>query len=163
GYLYRPDVTAERFVPHPFAGRGADQPGARLYRTGDVARFRSNGQRKLGLEFVGRVDQQVKLRGYRIELGEIEAVLRADPAVDEAIVLANAEQTGEKQLVVYVVRSKQAAETKSDLRTYLQAKLPDYMVPSRFVTLDALPLLPNGKVDRVAIGLAPMVLTSGDL
>ncbi len=151
GYYSRPELTAERFIPHPFGGTGA-----RLYRTGDLVRYRGDGT----IEHLGRIDSQVKLRGYRIELGEIESVLHHHPAVDEAIVLANVGHTGEKQLVAYVVRSKQEAQTKSsDLRAYLQAKLPDYMVPSHFVLLDTLPLSPNGKVDRRALP-APTDLSS---
>jgi amino acid adenylation domain-containing protein len=138
-YLNRPDLTATRFVPNPYS----TVPGVRLYRTGDRGRYLPDGQ----LEFLGRVDQQVKLRGFRIELGEIEAVLCRHDAVRDAIVVACEERNGEKRLVAYVVGE---AET-SQLRNYLQERLPDYMVPSAWVTLDALPLTTNGKVDRKAL------------
>jgi amino acid adenylation domain-containing protein len=139
GYLNRPDLTATRFVPNPYS----TVPGARLYRTGDRGRYLPDGQ----LEFLGRVDQQVKLRGFRIELGEIEAVLGRHEAVRDAIVVAREERNGEKRLVAYVVGE---AET-GQLRNYLQERLPDYMVPSAWVKLDALPLTTNGKVDRKAL------------
>ncbi|HEX5884096.1 MAG TPA: non-ribosomal peptide synthetase, partial [Pyrinomonadaceae bacterium] len=138
-YLNRPDLTATRFVPNPYS----TVPGARLYRTGDRGRYLPDGQ----LEFLGRVDQQVKLRGFRIELGEIEAVLCRHEAVRDAIVVAREERNGEKRLVAYVVGE---AET-SVLRNYLHERLPDYMVPAAWVTLDALPLTANGKVDRKAL------------
>jgi amino acid adenylation domain-containing protein len=133
-YLNRPDLTATRFVPNPYS----TVPGARLYRTGDHGRYLPDGQ----LEFLGRVDQQVKLRGFRIELGEIEAVLCRHDAVRDAIVVAH-----EQRLVAYVVGE---AET-SQLRNYLQERLPDYMLPGAWVKLDALPLSVNGKVDRKAL------------
>jgi len=138
-YLNRPDLTAARFLPDPFSTVAGD----RLYRTGDLVRYLPSGQ----LEFLGRVDQQVKLRGFRIELGEIEAVLCRHEAVRDAIVLAREEKTGEKRLVAYVVGK---VETPA-LRTYLQERLPDYMIPSAWVTLDAMPLTTNGKVDRKAL------------
>ncbi|HSF39448.1 MAG TPA: amino acid adenylation domain-containing protein, partial [Thermoanaerobaculia bacterium] len=138
GYLNRPDLTAERFWPDPFA----DEPGARAYRTGDLVRWLADGQ----LDFVGRNDFQVKIRGFRIELGEIEAALTAHKAVEAAVVLAR-----DQRLVAYVV-SKEAA----DLRAYLKERLPEYMVPSGWVFLDALPLTPNDKVDRQALSrIAP--------
>ena len=137
--LNRPDLTATRFVPNPYS----TVPGARLYRTGDRGRDWPDGQ----LEFRGRVDHQVKLRGFRIELGEIEAVLCRHDAVRDAIVVAREERNREKRLVAYVVGE---AET-SELRNYLQERLPDYMIPSAWVTLDALPLTANGKVDRKAL------------
>ncbi len=141
GYLGRPDLTAERFVPHPWSR----EPGARLYRTGDLVRQRTDGT----LEFVGRIDEQIKLRGYRIELGEIEAVLRQHEQVREALVLAReAGQAGEKRLVGYVVLHEGSACDRHALRDWLQRQLPMYMVPTSLVLLDALPLLPHGKVDR---------------
>ncbi|HEX6292475.1 MAG TPA: MupA/Atu3671 family FMN-dependent luciferase-like monooxygenase [Herpetosiphonaceae bacterium] len=165
GYLKRPDLTAERFVPNPFG----DTRGTRLYRTGDLARYRPDGT----IEFLGRVDHQVKLRGFRIELGEIESTLRQHQAVREAIVLLR-----DERLVAYIVENQERAPgmgtrhghpvhkeqrepgqvpsglgegLHSELRTYLKERLPEYMVPSAFVFLDALPLTPNGKLDRTAL------------
>jgi amino acid adenylation domain-containing protein len=140
GYLNRPGLTAERFLPDPFSNAA----GPRLYRTGDLARYRPDGC----LEFVGRADHQVKLRGFRIELGEIEAILGQHPAVREAVALAWEDAPGGKRLVAYVVPTQQPTPTTSELRLFLQKKLPDYMVPSAFVILNTLPLTPNGKVDR---------------
>jgi amino acid adenylation domain-containing protein/non-ribosomal peptide synthase protein (TIGR01720 family) len=139
GYVARPDLTAEKFVPHPFS----PDPGMRLYRTGDRARYRADGT----IEFLGRLDHQVKLRGNRIELGEIEAVLSQHPDVQEAVVVVREKKFGEKQLVAYVVSSQEQL-SPNDLRQYLKQSLPEYMVPGIFVMLDALPLTPNGKVDR---------------
>ncbi|MEP7121093.1 MAG: non-ribosomal peptide synthase/polyketide synthase [Byssovorax sp.] len=141
GYLDRPELTAERFVPHPFGGEGA------LYRTGDLARFREGG----ALAFLGRRDFQVKIRGFRIELGEIEAVLAQHPAVRAVAVLAREDHPGEKRLVAYVVLDDAAAPDVASLAAFLGARLPDHLVPSAFVTLAALPLNANGKVDRRAL------------
>ena len=143
GYLNRAELTAERFIPHPFS----DEPGARLYKTGDLARYRADGT----IEHLGRLDYQVKLRGFRIELGEIEAVLAQHLAVRQAVVVAREDVPGDKRLVAYVVPQPHQMPTISGLRGYLQAKLPDYMVPSAFVLLEAFPLTPNGKVDRRAL------------
>ncbi|KWV13260.1 hypothetical protein ATB53_04560 [Xanthomonas translucens] len=142
GYLGRPDLTAERFVPDPFA----EQPGQRMYRTGDVARWRADG----ALEYLGRNDHQVKLRGVRIELGEIEAALRGCGGVREAVVIARVDTPSEIQLVAYLVGDTLAV-TPALLRTQLRTRLPDYMLPAAYVQLDALPLTPNGKLDSRAL------------
>ena len=141
GYLGRPALTAERFLPNPFAAT----PGERMYRSGDLARCRPNGER----EYLGRVDRQVKIRGFRIELGEIEAALRLHPGIREAVVRARNDKAS-PQLVAYVVAAS-TPTTSSDLRHYLLGILPDYMIPSHFVTLDAVPLTSNGKTDEVAL------------
>ena len=143
GYLNRPDLTAEKFIPDPFGAK----PGARLYRTGDLARHLPDGS----IEFLGRADHQVKIRGFRIELGEIESALRQHPAVRESIVVAEEDATGEKRLVAYVVGKRGLPPTSNELRNFLKAKLPEYMVPAAFVALEALPLTANGKVDRRAL------------
>jgi acyl carrier protein len=143
GYLNRPGLTAERFVPDPFGG----EPGARLYKSGDLVRWRPDGL----LEYLGRADQQVKVRGFRIELGEIEAALARHPMVGEAIVAARAEGPGDTRLVAYVVPRRRPGPSAADLREWLKETLPAYMVPAGFVTLESLPLTPNGKVDRAAL------------
>jgi amino acid adenylation domain-containing protein len=136
-------LTAERFIPDPFSVEG----GARLYTTGDRARYHADGN----IEFLGRHDQQVKIRGYRIELGELEAALAANRAVREAVVIVREDVPGEKRLVGYVVPKQQPAPTTSELHSFLKEKLPAYMLPSAFVMLDALPLTTNGKLDRRAL------------
>jgi amino acid adenylation domain-containing protein len=143
GYVNRPELTAERFIPDPFSR----EPGARLYRTGDLARYLPNGE----IDFLGRVDYQVKIRGHRIELEEVEAALVAHPGVREAAVAAREDAAGAKRLVAYLVPQRQPGPTHGELRSALKAKLPDYMVPSVFVMLEALPLSPNGKVNRKAL------------
>jgi amino acid adenylation domain-containing protein len=145
GYLDRPELTAERFVPDVMGGGGG---GGRLYRTGDVGRVQADGT----IEFLGRIDHQIKIRGFRIEVGEIENALASHPSVSEAVVTAREDVPGQKRLIAYVVgaRHPRLAAT-SELRRHLQERLPDYMVPTAFVTLDALPLTPNGKVDRRAL------------
>jgi amino acid adenylation domain-containing protein len=139
GYLNRPEVTAEKFVRNPFSS----QPGARMYKTGDVARYLASGE----IEFAGRTDDQVKIRGYRVELKEIESVLGSFAGVREVVVVAR-ENDGEKNLVAYVVPAREQAPTGSELRSYLKQRLPHYMVPSAFVLLEAMPKTPNGKLDR---------------
>ena len=142
GYLHRPELTAERFVPDAFS----ENPGARIYRTGDVARYLRNGN----IEFLGRLDHQVKLRGFRIELGEIETVLGQHEFVKQSVVVAREDQPGNKQLVAYVIPASQSPGS-GELRQFLQQYLPDYMVPATFVLMDALPRTPNGKIDRRAL------------
>ncbi|WP_164003063.1 non-ribosomal peptide synthetase, partial [Pyxidicoccus caerfyrddinensis] len=144
GYLGRPELTAERFIPDPFS----DTPGARLYRTGDVARWLPDGL----VEYLGRADFQVKVRGLRIELGEIESALQQQHSVQQAVVLAREDRAGDKRLVAYVVgRGGTQAVEVSALRARLHEKLPEYMVPQAFVVLEAFPLTPSGKVDRKAL------------
>jgi amino acid adenylation domain-containing protein len=142
GYLGRPDLTAERFVPDPFGGAGE-----RLYRTGDLARWSPSGE----LEFLGRIDHQVKVRGFRIELGEVEAALETHPAVEKAVVMASPDG---QSLDAWIVSSAPVAP--ADLRAFLRARLPEYMVPAAVVPLERIPMTPNGKVDRRALaGLRP--------
>ena len=155
GYLNRPALTAASFVPDPFG----DRSGARLYRTGDLARWRPDGV----LEYLGRVDRQVKVRGYRVEPGEVEAALSAHPSVREAAVVPRDDATGGTALVAYLAyRDVNAlAPGPAELRQWLLQSLPDYMVPSAFVMLDALPLTPNGKVDRDALPDPEGIATAG--
>jgi amino acid adenylation domain-containing protein len=153
GYLNRPALTAERYVPDPFSG----EPGARLYRTGDLARWRRDGE----LEFLGRADHQVKVRGFRIELGEVEAAIAAHEGVRECVVVAREDEGGDKSIVAYVATGADASTvneaaaggtlSSAALRARLRERLPEYMVPSLFVFLGELPLTPNGKVDRKAL------------
>ncbi|BCL80831.1 hypothetical protein ccbrp13_32960 [Ktedonobacteria bacterium brp13] len=143
GYLQQPEQTAERFVPDPYSGKA----GARVYRTGDEGRYRSNGE----LEFVGRRDGQVKLRGYRVEPGEIEALLQQHPIVDDCIVQVDESNKGDQRLVAYIIGAKSAVSSTEELRTYLQARLPEYMVPTFFMFLEVWPLTVNSKVDRQAL------------
>jgi amino acid adenylation domain-containing protein len=143
GYRHRPDLTAEKFLPDPFSADAS----SRLYKTGDLARSRPDGN----LQFQGRVDYQVKMRGFRIETEEIETVLRQHPAIWDTVVIAREDVEGDKQLVAYVVPVRGTTPKVSEIRNVLNAKLPHYMIPAAFVFLDALPLTPNGKIDRRAL------------
>ena len=144
GYLNRPGLTAQKFIPHPFR----PTPNTRLYRTGDRARFRADGT----MEFLGRLDQQVKIRGHRIELGEIETVLRQHAQVRECAVHIWEAAPGDQRLVACVVSEPaRARPDANDLRLFLKSRLPDEMVPAAFILLDKLPLTPNGKLDRKAL------------
>ncbi|HYO69808.1 MAG TPA: amino acid adenylation domain-containing protein, partial [Archangium sp.] len=142
GYLRRPELTAERFIPHPFSG----SPGTRLYRTGDLARYLPDGS----VEFLGRRDSQVKVRGFRVELGEVEAALARHPEVREAVVVVREDNPGVRRLVAYVTGEPRAPGADA-LRAFLERELPAHMVPAAFVALEALPLSPSGKVDRQAL------------
>ncbi len=147
GYLNRPELTAERFVPDPFSS----EDGARLYKTGDLARYLPDGD----IEYLGRLDHQVKVRGFRIELGEIEAVLSGHQGVRTSVVIAKEDAPGDKRLIAYLVVEQEQSPSISELRSFLKQKLPEYMVPSAFVMLGEMPLTPNGKVDRRALPEAP--------
>jgi hypothetical protein len=143
GYVNQPELSAEKFIPNPFS----DEPGARLYRTGDRARFLPDGE----IDFLGRIDHQVKVRGYRIEPGEIEKVFGQYPSVLDVVVIVREDTPGEKRLVAYVVARPEQTLEASDLRNFGKEKLPQYMMPSAFVVLQSLPLTPNGKIDRRAL------------
>ncbi|GAB3975639.1 hypothetical protein GCM10027615_43510 [Plantactinospora veratri] len=143
GYLNRPELTAQRFVPDPFAA----EPGARMYRSGDLARRRPDG----GLDFLGRIDDQVQIRGYRVELGEIETVLAAHPGIRNAVVLTDEPEPGQPRVVAYYVPDADNPPLVPELVGYCGSRLPDYMVPGVFVPLEQIPLTPNGKLDRRAL------------
>jgi AMP-binding enzyme/AMP-binding enzyme C-terminal domain/Phosphopantetheine attachment site len=143
GYLNRSDLTAEVFIPNPFS----QEPGARLYKTGDLARYLPDGN----IEFLGRIDHQVKIRGFRIELEEIATALKRHPAVQQAVVLAREDESRNKRLIAYVVSDSGFRPTHTELRNFLVNLLPDYMVPAAFMLLDHIPLSPNGKVDGRAL------------
>jgi len=140
GYLNRPDLTAEKFIPDPFS-KG---PDARLYRSGDLVRYLPDGN----IEFLGRIDHQVKVRGFRIELGEIEAVLNHHPDIRDAVAIVREDKPGDKRLVAYLIAESGKELTVGELRSHLRERLPEYMVPSAFMILNEFPLSPSGKVDR---------------
>lgn len=152
GYLNHPDLTAATFIPHPH-GTG---PGSRLYKTGDLARYRGDGS----LEFVGRLDHQVKLRGFRLEPEEIASVLKEHPGVREAVVIVRETSTRDKQLVAYFVPNRTSFYSEPELKSYLKQRLPGYMVPSAFVMLEDLPLTANGKIDRASLVLRDVARTA---
>ncbi len=143
GYLNRPELNEKKFLPHPFAAAS----GERIYRTGDLVLYLPDGD----LEFLGRIDHQIKLRGFRIELGEIEAILRSHPAVEEAVLLPHENGVGEKYLAAYLVLSGEASFDEAGLRSFVRSKLPEYMLPAVYIRLDRLPLTPSGKIDRKAL------------
>jgi amino acid adenylation domain-containing protein len=160
GYHHRPELTAERFVANPF------RPGERMYRTGDLARYLADG----AIDFLGRLDHQVKLRGYRIELGEIESVLVKHPAVKQAVVVVREFSSGNQRLVAYLVPGNGPLPSRTELDAFAEAQLPEYMVPGAYVSLAALPLTANGKIDRKALPapdkvleVAPTALPQGEL
>jgi amino acid adenylation domain-containing protein len=146
GYLNREELTQEKFIRHPFN----TDPRARLYKTGDQARYLSDGN----IEFLGRIDHQVKLRGFRIELGEIESVLNQHSGVRQSLVVVREDEPGDRRLVAYIVPNQDLIPNVHELRNFLKFKLPDYMIPSVIISLDALPLTPNGKVDRRSLPAA---------
>ena len=143
GYLNRPELTAEKFITNPFV----ENAGARLYKTGDLVRYRHDGN----LEFLGRIDNQIKIRGFRVELEEIERALRTHTQITNTVVVLREDSSGDKRLVAYVVPRPETQPAFIELRNFLKAKLPSYMLPAAFETIDALPLMPNGKVDRRAL------------
>jgi non-ribosomal peptide synthetase component F len=153
GYLNNPAATAEKFLPNPFSER----EGERMYRTGDLARWREDGV----VEFLGRIDNQVKILGHRIEPGEVETILQMNPGVSQTCVVPYAGENGSKQLVAYFVAASSPSPSSADLRTFLSGKLPQYMIPARFISLSSFPLSPNGKVDRAALP-APVVTAGGN-
>lgn len=144
GYLHRPELTAEKFLNNPLAGKVKDLPPGRVYRTGDLARWREDGT----VEFLGRLDHQVKVRGYRIELGEIEALVAKHPSVSETVVMAREDSPGDVRLVAYLVPKPGLEIAVADLKESLREGLPDFMVPAHFVTMPSFPQTPNGKIDR---------------
>ncbi|MDJ0557864.1 MAG: amino acid adenylation domain-containing protein, partial [Microcystis sp. M53599_WE4] len=156
GYLNRPELTQEKFIPNPFEkdevipptplNKGGNEP-SKLYKTGDLARYLPDGK----IEYLGRIDNQVKLRGFRIELGEIESLLNQNEAVQSSCVIVREDNLGDKRLVAYVVPQPEINLTINEIRQFLRAKLPDYMVPTAFIRLDTFPLTPNGKIDRRAL------------
>ena len=143
GYLNQPLLTAEKFIPNLFSNK----PGTRLYKTGDLVRYRHSGE----LEFLGRIDHQVKIRGFRIELGEIETAIAQYPVVQEAVVIAHEDNLKQKRLIAYLIPNQHHTFVASELQRFLQAKLPSYMIPANFVCLESLPLTPNRKVDRSSL------------
>ncbi|HEU5228003.1 MAG TPA: amino acid adenylation domain-containing protein [Ktedonobacteraceae bacterium] len=153
GYLNRPTLSAERFIPHPYS----QEPGERLYKTGDIVRYLPSGE----IEYIGRNDEQVKLRGYRIELGEIEAILRQHPALQEVLVVVHTAMHAERFLVVYLVLKAGTSCTRDEIQHWLEQRVPTYMLPAAWMILDAFPLTPNGKIDRRALPAPEMISRNG--
>ena len=147
GYLNRPELTQEKFIPNPFDKSKVKNQKSKLYKTGDLARYRPDGN----IEYLGRIDNQVKIRGFRIELGEIEALLSQHEDVQTSVVIARVDTPGDKRLVAYIVPQPEHRPTFSILRSFLKEKLPEYMIPNAFHILESLPLTPNGKIDRRAL------------
>ncbi|MFG6101407.1 amino acid adenylation domain-containing protein [Leptothoe sp. EHU-05/26/07-4] len=147
GYLNRPELTAQKFISNPFSHSKFKVRSSKLYRTGDLAKYLPDGN----IEFLGRIDHQVKVRSFRVELGEIEAALLQHPGVSKAVVLVWEDHPGDKRIVAYLVLNQNYGFNSDQLQTFLKEKLPNYMIPSAFVVLDAIPLMPNGKVDRDAL------------
>ena len=143
GYHNLPVLTAEKFIPDPFR----NEPGMRLFASGDLARFKENGE----IDLLGRIDKQVKIRGYRIELGEIEAAIEQCPEVGQALIMVREDQPGDRRLVAYIVPTLNARLDTDNLRGFLRANLPSYMIPAAFVELEAIPLTANGKIDKKAL------------
>jgi amino acid adenylation domain-containing protein len=154
GYLNHPELTAEKFIAHPFS----DEPQARLYRTGDLVKYLPDGN----IEFIGRIDNQVKIRGFRIELGEVESAISQHPHVSQVTVVAREDNPGNKQLVAYVVSNSGEEISSNEIRASLKGKLPDYMLPAVVVCLDELPLTPNGKIDRRALPIPDFTQLQGE-
>jgi amino acid adenylation domain-containing protein len=153
GYLNRPELTAERFLRDPFAGVS----GARMYKSGDLARCRPDGI----WEYLGRTDDQVKIRGYRIELNEVEAILAAEPSLRSCAVVAREDEPGKRRLVAYLVSRDETRRSTAEIRAFMKERAPDYMVPAQFVYVDSLPLTPNGKIDRISLPV-PLRELSGE-
>ncbi|MEJ2633926.1 MAG: amino acid adenylation domain-containing protein, partial [Calditrichia bacterium] len=153
GYLNRPDLTAEKFIPNPFA----NTPGERLYRTGDLARYLPNGE----LEFEGRIDHQVKIRGFRVELGEIDLILRKHSQVKDVVITLSEDKQNSKVLLAFIITEEKEFLNINGLRDYCRQHLPEYMIPSSFIRLEKFPLLPNGKVDRKALPIPDGQISAG--
>jgi amino acid adenylation domain-containing protein len=156
GYLHLPDLTNDKFIPHPFADYFPNHPDQRLYRTNDKARYLADGN----IEFLGRLDNQVKIRGFRIELGEIESLVNQHPQIQESIVIVREDVPGDKRIVAYIVFQSAAQISEKEIRDYLSQKLPNHCLPAAYMSLDVLPLTPNGKIDRKALPIPEYNLLS---
>ena len=153
GYLNRPELTKEKFIPNPIHPNASEK----LYKTGDLARYLSDGN----IEFLNRIDNQTKIRGFRIELGEIESILRKHPDVRDVTVIVREDEPGNKKLVAYIIlRTNKGLATTHQFRNYLEKSLPSYMHPSSFVLLDKFPITPNGKIDKNALPISSPLRTT---